>query len=74
MYRYLPKSGSKALKLRRLNGDDRPTVKPDIDNYFKAVTDAVKGILWVDDNQIVESFISKYYSDDPRVELEITQI
>lgn len=45
--------------------------KPDIDNYFKAVADAVNGILYKDDGQIAVSISRKVYSWNPRTEIEI---
>lgn len=48
--------------------------KPDIDNYFKAVTDAVNGILYKDDGQIAVSISRKVYSLNPRTELEINPL
>lgn len=38
-----------------------PSVRPDIDNYTKAVCDAANGILWKDDGQIVELHVRKLY-------------
>ena len=51
-----------------------PTIKGDVDNYFKAVTDPLTGLVWVDDAQIVEAYIKKYYSNDPRVVIEVETI
>lgn len=45
--------------------------KPDIDNYFKAVADAVNGILYKDDGQIAMNVSRKVYSLNPRTEIEI---
>ena len=61
----IPGSWSKKKKVAALNGDIRPTVKPDIDNICKALCDAVNGIVWQDDKQVVEMVIGKYYSDKP---------
>jgi Holliday junction resolvase RusA-like endonuclease len=69
IFRPVQKSISKIERHRRLLGVHRPTVKPDIDNYFKAVTDACTGLLWVDDAQIVSAKINKYYSEEPRIEM-----
>ncbi len=38
-----------------------PTVKPDLDNYVKAVMDALKGV-WGDDCQVIRIRTSKQYS------------
>lgn len=40
------------------------TVKPDLDNFIKLI-DAFNGILWVDDNQIIEIVAKKEYSEKP---------
>lgn len=74
IYRPIQKAGSKKLHAEKEAGIVRPIVKPDIDNVFKAVTDAMTGIIWADDNQIVETHISKYYGSAPRVEVEIEEI
>ena len=49
-------------------------VKPDTDNYIKSTLDGLNGLLWEDDNQIVDLIAHKYYSDNPRVEIEVTQL
>ncbi len=74
VYRSIQKSGSKREKVLKEAGKIRPTKKPDVDNYFKGVTDPLTGIVWEDDALIVESTISKYYSDNPRVEVEIEEL
>ena len=74
IYRPIQKSISKTKHRARVEGRELPVVKPDVDNVFKAVTDALKGITWVDDNQICEAIISKKYSDAPRVEVKIEEI
>ncbi|GKT04443.1 RusA family crossover junction endodeoxyribonuclease [Furfurilactobacillus entadae] len=71
VYRPLQKSLSRVEQQRRLNGEHRPVIKGDIDNYYKAVTDACTGIVWVDDAQIVSMTCNKYYSDNPRVEMTV---
>jgi len=73
-YRSIQKSLSKAEHERRLKGDILPFIKPDIDNYFKAVTDALTGVIWADDNQITDVKMSKRYSDNPRTEILVWKI
>lgn len=40
---------------------EKPTVRPDLDNYTKLVLDACNKLLWEDDGQIVELHVSKHY-------------
>jgi Holliday junction resolvase RusA-like endonuclease len=48
--------------------------KPDIDNYFKALTDACEGILYTNDSQIAEVTMKKVYSLNPRIEIKMEEI
>ncbi|WP_430597333.1 RusA family crossover junction endodeoxyribonuclease [Enterococcus sp. AZ177] len=48
--------------------------KPDIDNYFKAVTDALEGVLYKNDGQIAAVTTQKLYSLNPRTEIEVEGI
>ncbi|MBF7115198.1 RusA family crossover junction endodeoxyribonuclease [Pediococcus pentosaceus] len=73
-YRSVQKRVSKVERLRRLSGVHRPTMKPDIDNLFKAVTDACTGVVWKDDNQIVSTKSEKFYSEEPRVEIYVEEL
>ena len=70
-YMYIPQSKSKKFHAAAMAGDERPTKKPDCDNIFKAVTDALNGLLFKDDKQIIHARVEKYYSDEPRVEVEV---
>jgi Holliday junction resolvase RusA-like endonuclease len=45
-------------------GIERPTKKPDWDNFGKML-DALNLVVWIDDSQIVEGRVRKYYSDKP---------
>ena len=64
---------SKKERARRLSGDHRPTVKPDLDNYIKSTSDALNGIIWTDDNCIVSLAAEKYYADKPHLVVEIRE-
>lgn len=70
-YRPIQKSISRKEHKRRADGISRPVVKPDLSNYLKAFEDGLNGIIWKDDASIVHEEIDKYYSDNPRIELEI---
>lgn len=67
----IPKSWTKAKKQQAREGALRPSVKPDADNIIKAVADALNGVAYTDDTQVVEVFARKYYSDSPRIEIYI---
>lgn len=54
-----------------LAGLERPLLKPDWDNTGKLVSDALNGILWVDDKQIVDGRVVKWYGLDPEVILTV---
>jgi Holliday junction resolvase RusA-like endonuclease len=54
-----------------LRGDIRPIKKPDIDNLSKLVMDAMNGIFWKDDAQVVEKHSYKHYSENPRIEVTV---
>ena len=45
--------------------------KPDIDNYEKALYDSMSGIVFQDDGQIALHDVGKFYSLNPRIEVEI---
>lgn len=70
-YRKIQKSISKKEHDRRTSGEHRPIVKADLSNYLKSFEDALNGVLWKDDAMIVHEEIDKYYSDKPRIEVEI---
>lgn len=70
-YRPVQASISKRERARRLSGIHRPTVKPDLSNYIKSTEDALNGILWVDDNLIVAETAGKFYSEHPRIVVEV---
>ena len=65
----IPKS-----RTRQVKPGDFHTSRPDIDNLFKGVTDALNGIIWEDDSLICEIGRQlKIYGDPPRIEIEIEE-
>lgn len=62
----IPASWPKAKRQKALDGWIVPTSKPDWDNVGKLVGDALNGIVWGDDSQIVSGTCQKFYSDQPR--------
>ena len=74
IYKPMLKSFSKIKRSKANKGDLRPTAKADADNYAKGILDSLNGLFWHDDGQIVDLHIGKYYSDNPRIEMEIREI
>lgn len=74
IYRNIPKSTTKKDRALISEGIKRPITKPDNTNYAKGIEDALNGIIYKDDSQIVDLQIQKYYSDDPRVEVRVQEI
>ena len=70
----IPGSWSKQKKADALSGVIRPTSRPDIDNYIKAVMDAVNGLAYHDDAQVVSLFAKLVYSESPHVHFEAVRI
>ena len=70
-YRAIPQSWSKRKHEEALLGDITPTTRPDWDNVGKAVCDALNGLVWKDDAQIVRAEVRKNYDDEPRVAIEV---
>ena len=73
-YMGIPKSKSKKWRTAAIRGQERPTKKPDVDNLFKLVTDALSGVIYADDKQIVSCRVQKWYSEEQRTEVKITEV
>ncbi|CAI6087210.1 hypothetical protein COHCIP112018_05392 [Cohnella sp. JJ-181] len=73
-YRSIPKSFSKKKAAAAEAGELYPVSKPDADNYLKGVKDALKGVMWVDDSQVVDAYVRKRYSAKPRIEVKIKEL
>lgn len=71
VYRKIPKSFSKKKHQQALNGELRPTTKPDVDNLAKGIKDGLSKVIWHDDSQVTELVARKWYSDNPRAEVTI---
>ena len=70
----IPNSWSAKKKKLALESKIRPTHRKDWDNLGKTVCDALNGLAYRDDGQIVDGRVRKWYSDRPRVEIEITEV
>ena len=70
----IPRSWSKAKREQAIIGRVRPTSRPDVDNYAKAVLDAIEGRALTDDAQVVELFVRLFYDVDPSVHCRVEPI
>lgn len=63
----IPQSFSKKRRKEALDGDLTPLRKPDIDNAAKSILDALNGIAFHDDAQVVQLWAKKLYADEAGV-------
>jgi len=66
----VPTSWSRTRRLAAMSGFIRPTVKPDWENIAKTL-DALTGIVWIDDKQIVSGMIEKFYAAKPQLAVDV---
>jgi Holliday junction resolvase RusA-like endonuclease len=59
----IPKSFTRQQRKLIDEGNLYPTSKPDIDNVVKLLCDAMNGVVYGDDKQIVDLYVSKIYED-----------
>ena len=59
------------LGLEMLENKVRPTKKPDCDNIAKIVLDALNGIAYYDDSQVVSLVVRKHYAETTRVNVTL---
>ena len=52
---------------------DYPTVAPDLDKYIRGVLDALTGIAYQDDAQVIDIKAEKVYSDTAGADIKIFQ-
>jgi len=70
----VPVSYSKKRRYACLTGEEWPTKKPDLDNVAKAFLDAMNGIVYKDDVQVIRLYVSKTYSIDPHVYITVQEV
>lgn len=51
-----------------------PTVKPDATKLLRAVEDSMNGVVWRDDSQVVEQYVTKQYGEPARAEVSVRAI
>ena len=70
----IPKSWSKVKKSKAISGEILPDTKPDTDNIAKAVLDALNGLAYKDDSQVIELNVKKRYGEVGHVSVRIEDL
>lgn len=73
-FREIPQSWPGRDREEALADAIRPTSRPDGDNYLKVAQDALNKIVWIDDSQIVDARVLKYYSHLPALRIEVREL
>ncbi len=66
----IPASWSLKKQASAASGEIAPTTKPDSDNIAK-MKDALNGVVWRDDSQIVSLLVVKRYSRTPLLRIGV---
>ena len=70
----IPISWSRKKQAAAVAGEIRPTSRPDIDNYAKAVMDGLDGRAFADDAQVVSLAVELVYATDPHVRVIVQPV
>lgn len=72
LWRTIPAGFNKWQRDAAAAGTLRPAVKPDADNFAKLVKDALNRVVWVDDAQVVDLMVRKFYTPgEPCTEITV---
>jgi Holliday junction resolvase RusA-like endonuclease len=67
-----PLTGPLQVAIKLFHGTKR---KSDWDNFHKLSMDALTGIVWADDSQIMEADVCKFYDPKkPRIEIVVNEL
>ena len=72
-YYPIPKGFSKAKANDAVTQKLRPTTKPDCDNIIKVVLDALNGVAYYDDKQVICVSCNKYYGETGYLQVTIAE-
>lgn len=67
----IPKSESRKMQMAMQRDKVLPTKKPDIDNVVKIVMDALNGVAYTDDKQVIDLYARKVYSTQEGVVIAV---
>ena len=75
VYVAIAKSTPKKTREKMLTGELKPITRTgDLDNLFKAISDALNGVAYDDDSQIIEATIRKFYAEEAKAEITIREV
>jgi Holliday junction resolvase RusA-like endonuclease len=69
----VPQSYPKKRREACLNGSELPCKKPDIDNIAKTYLDAMNGVIFVDDTQVIDLHVKKVYAEKAGVDVMVME-
>jgi Holliday junction resolvase RusA-like endonuclease len=69
----VPQSYSKKRREACLSGAEKPCKKPDIDNIAKTYLDAMNGVIFVDDTQVIGLHVTKVYATEAGVDVMVME-
>lgn len=69
--RALPESLSQVRVAMALSGEIHPTGRVDVDNLLKAIMDGLQGIVYKNDNLVVDVHVVKVFMEQPETVVEI---
>ena len=70
----IPKSTKKADRLQLETGYVPYDKKPDTDNIAKSILDGLNKIAWLDDKQVVNLKVKKFYGTVPKLVIKIREV
>lgn len=71
VYIAIPKSVSKKKRTEMLLNESPTKKNGDVDNYLKSVCDALNGVAYTDDCQIVTATVNKIWSESAQAEITL---
>jgi Holliday junction resolvase RusA-like endonuclease len=74
VFQAVPKGTSKANRKLMEEHRLRPMKLPDIDNVTKLVMDALNGVAYADDRQVVEIKAAKWYANENSMEITVSEV
>ena len=75
VYVAISKSTPKKTREKMLTGELKPITRTgDLDNLFKAISDALNGVAYDDDSQIIDATIRKFYGEQAKAEITIREV